>query len=91
MYRPGNTYITDNALSMNGVFYDNVWLELNLMLQHGYQAPSGKAHADDTEDNNEGLPHVLLIWFINTCKELVHLVKKTSLLDTTLKQSVPTW
>jgi len=93
-YRPGNTYVTDNASSMKAAFYDNVWLgcschNLNLVLQHGFQAPTGKAH--DTDDD-EGLPHCVA-GLINTCKELVRLVKKTrlnSLLDTTLKQSVPT-
>lgn len=88
------THVTDNASSTKAAFYDNVWLgcschNLNLVLQHGFTAPTGKAHADDTDDYNEGLPYCVA-YLISTCKELVRLVKKirlNSLVHTTLKQN----
>jgi len=82
----GNVYVTDNASNMKAAFGAYTWIgcsghNLNLVLSHGLQLAG-----------SSGLPNEIGT-LINTCKQLVTLMKRTKLnnqLETTLKQCVVT-
>ena len=85
-WRPGNTYVTDNAANMKLAMKEKSWLDnLNLVLAHALRDNR------DPDQSEDYMSEVLQQ--ISVCKGIVAHVKRSRIqakLDTTLKQAVST-